>query len=123
MFGLGHISSHCTCLNVYGLLTRNVEGKEYPRSYEEKYETALETLILDTISVMVFRAMLNDNEVTVSFTTIFEPQQAVGAVLTIRYADRQKLDNCFATIKGGDWVLCLDQDPRKSGIRLHHVMK
>lgn len=74
---------------------------------------------------MVFRAMLNHEEVTVTFTPITKSEEAV---VTICYEDRRKavwhdkLDKCVAAIKAWDWFLCLDQSPAKPGFHLYNLM-
>lgn len=84
----------------------------------------MEILLRDVSGVKVFRAMLNNDEVTVSFTTVTERQEAV---VTIHYADRRKLvwydklDKCVVTVKW-DWILCLDQGPGRPGMHLHHLI-
>ncbi|KAF6236828.1 hypothetical protein HO173_005119 [Letharia columbiana] len=93
---------------------------------EEAHATELENLLHDVGGVVFFRAILGEDEVTVSFTTITKSQEAV---VTIHHANRrklvwhEKLEKCVVTIKSWEWILCLDQGSGRPGIHLHHMME
>ncbi|CAF9926458.1 MAG: hypothetical protein ALECFALPRED_003448 [Alectoria fallacina] len=88
------------------------------------HATDLETLLRDVSGVLVFDAMLNDDEVTVTFTTMTKSWEAI---VTIHYSDRRKvvwrgkLDECLTSVISWDWILCLDQGPGRLGIHLHYL--
>lgn len=68
-------------------------------------ESALQSVTVDVSGIVVFRALLNDNEVTVSIKVFTKVPRSR---CDIPYADRRelvwhdKLDKCVATIKSWD---------------------
>ena len=52
------------------------------------HASGLESILRDIGGAVVFRAMLNDEEVTVNFTIITRSEEAV---VTIHYSDRRKV--------------------------------
>ena len=89
------------------------------------HASGLESMLRDIGGAVVFRAMLNDEEVTVNFTIITRSEEAV---VTIRYADRRKvkwhdkLVKCMAAINKWDWFLCMDQGLGKPAYHLYNLM-
>lgn len=89
---------------------------------EGLHKAALDSLRHDFGNVVVFRAKLDDDEVTVSYSRFTESQEAV---VTIHYVDHRKivwhgmLVECVMTIKNWDWFLCLHRGLGLTGIHLH----
>ncbi len=86
---------------------------------EEKYESSLRSFMHKTSSITVFRAILHDEEVTVSFSSNASSQETI---VTVHCANRgmfvwhDKLERCVAATKNWEWFLCLDQGWGRPGI-------
>ena len=86
--------------------------------------SALRNFSHDRSSIAIFRAFLNDDEVTVSFTSKASSQEAI---VTVHCANRRKLvwhdklERCVAATRQWEWFVCLSQGSGRPGIHLSRL--
>lgn len=105
--------------NVDGLLTTKAEGGDSPRPTDLRLQNITQQRWQNSAVISLPDNAQRGCEVTVRFTIITESQEED---LTIHYADRRKLDECFMTIKSWVWIMCLYESLLKPGTHLYHMM-